>query len=87
MIEIPESERPIFLLEPVDAYSLEGIVDPRTFTYCTAQVPAGQLGANIFSGTMDGPIVAGGKTQGKAFTPPEHWRYSDGNPSDHGTRR
>lgn len=78
MIEIPESERPIFLLEPVAAYCLEGLVDPRTFAYNTENVPIGQLSANICSGRMQDRFFAGKRTKGREFTPPEHWDYSDG---------
>ncbi|MDD5163000.1 MAG: flavin reductase [Candidatus ainarchaeum sp.] len=77
MVEVPESERPIFLLEPVAAYSLEGLVDSKTYTYVTKNVPVGQLGANIFSGKMQNSIVAKRRTQGMKFTLPQHWEYSD----------
>lgn len=78
MIDIPESERPIFLLEPVAAYCLDGLVDPRTFAYNTENVPIGQLSANICSGRMQDRFFAGKRTKGREFTPPEHWAYSDG---------
>lgn len=80
MIDVPESERPIFLLEPVAAYCLEGLVDPRTYTYMTGNVPVGQLGANIFSGKMQASIIAKRRTKGNKFTLPQHWKYSDGKP-------
>jgi flavin reductase (DIM6/NTAB) family NADH-FMN oxidoreductase RutF len=77
MIEIPESERPIFLLKPVAAYALEGLVNPKTYVYCTEVVPIGQLSANICSGRTE-RLVAKNMTGGKEFTPQEHWAYSDG---------
>jgi len=77
MIEIPESERPIFLLQPVAAYCLEGLVNPKTFAYCTPDVPLGQLNANICSGRLQEIIVAKERTKGRALTPCEHWAYSD----------
>ena len=77
-IDIPESERPIFLLEPVAAYCLEGLVDPKTYAYNTENVPLGQLSANICSGGLNGIIIAKRGSDRKGFTPPEHWAYSDG---------
>lgn len=77
MIEVPESERPIFLLEPVAAYSLEGLVDPKTYDYMTENVPIGQLSANICSGKIQEILFAKERTGGRKFTPPEHWAYSD----------
>lgn len=76
MIEIPETERPIFLLKPVAAYTLDGVVDPRTFAFCTLDVPMGHLGANVFSGGMHQRIVANRRTGGREFTLQEHWDYS-----------
>lgn len=78
MVDLPESERPIFLLKPVAAYSLESLVDPKTYAYNTETVPIGQLSANICSGKIQEKFVAGKRTTGKEFTPPEHWAYSDG---------
>jgi len=79
MIEIPESERPIFLLYPVAAYCLEGLVDPKTFAYCTPDVPLGQLSANICSGQLQKIMPARRRTKGRVLTPTEHWTYSDRN--------
>jgi flavin reductase (DIM6/NTAB) family NADH-FMN oxidoreductase RutF len=81
VVEIPESERPIFLLQPVAAYSLEGLVDPNTFAYRTEDVPIGQLSANICSGRMQEILFAKKETGGRKFTPPQHWAYSDGKES------
>jgi flavin reductase (DIM6/NTAB) family NADH-FMN oxidoreductase RutF len=81
MIEIPESERPIFLLEPVAAYSLEGLVDPRTYAYNTGVVPIGHLSANICSGRTE-KLFAKKMTGEREFTPQEHWAYSDGHKPD-----
>ena len=77
MIPIPESERPIILLRPVAAYCLKGLVDSKTFAYCTENVPAGQLSANICSGRLQEILVAKERTGGRALTPPQHWWYSD----------
>jgi flavin reductase (DIM6/NTAB) family NADH-FMN oxidoreductase RutF len=77
MIDIPESERPIFLLQPVAAYCVEGLVDPKTYAYCTLDVPLGQLSANICSGRLQEILVAKERTSGRALTPCEHWAYSD----------
>lgn len=77
MIEIPESERPIFLLKPVAAYCLEGLVDPITYAYTTENVPIGQLSANICSGSLREIFVARERTNGAALTPVQHWIYSD----------
>jgi len=78
VIDIPESERPIFLLEPVAAYCLEGLVNPKTYAYDTEIVPIGQLSANICSGRIQEILFAKKRTGGKRFTPPQHWKYSDG---------
>ena len=77
MIDIPESERPIFLLEPVAAYCLEGLVDSKTYAYMTENVPIGQLSANICSGRIREIIIAKRRTNGAGLTPPQHWEYSD----------
>jgi len=77
MIEIPESERPIFLLTPVAAYCQEGLIDPRTYAYVTANVPIGQLSANICSGRLQEIMFAEKTTEETPLTPPEHWSYSD----------
>ncbi len=78
MIDIPESERPIFLLEPVAAYCLEGLVNPKTFAYNTQVVPIGQLSANICSGKIQETIIAKKRKKRTALTPSQHWKYSDG---------
>jgi len=77
MIEISESERPIFLLQPIAAYCLKGLVDRKTFAYATENVPLGQLSADICSGRLQEILVAKERTNGRALTPPEHWTYSD----------
>lgn len=78
MIEVPESERPIFLLQPVAAYSIKGLVNPRTFAYCTENAPLGHLGANSFSARMWDRFFATKRTGGQQWTLPQHWVYSDG---------